>query len=73
MLKIYRVDMSTLQVTYNHNVTLDYDATADEFKNALRQFDIYSPYTINNVIVTDTGTVRTWNVSIWHLRNDDHY
>ena len=36
MLKIYRVDMSTLQVTYDHNVTLDYDASANDFKNAVK-------------------------------------
>lgn len=45
-LQIYRVDPATLQVSYNKEVTIAYNASAGEFQNALGQFDSYGPYGI---------------------------
>ena len=72
MLKLKRTDPATLEVTYNKNVTLDFDASDTDFKNALKSFDIYSPYSVS-VTSTVSGTVKTWTASIWHLRAADKY
>jgi hypothetical protein len=41
-----------LEVEYNKEVVVDWDASESEFKSALRTFDIYSAYTISVVKTT---------------------
>lgn len=80
-LSIYRVDPSTLQVTYNKEVTLPFNATAGEFGSAINQFDIYSGYwtSCSQVLAYDSNgvTVSTnspnatkfeWTVLVYKLR-----
>ena len=69
---IKRLNRATLEITYFKTVTLNYNASATEFNNAIKKFDIYSPYTVRTTVLAN-GTERIWTVTIQQLRSDNHY
>ena len=71
-LYLRRKDPQTLKTTYFHEVTLDFDASASAFNSALKQFDIYSSYSLTTTVAT-SGNTRTWTVEIYQLRANAHY
>lgn len=71
MLKVYRINPATLEITYDKNVSIAFDASDSAFKSAIRSFDMYSPYTVT-VTSAVSGSARTWTAEIYHLRTDAH-
>lgn len=84
-LSIYRVDPTTLQVTYNKKVQVVYNASVGEFQNAINQFDLYDGYYAScvdakaydasgNVVSSSSASAIRfqWTVSVWKLRTTTH-